>query len=434
MLRLIKREVEGHLDPITKHSPEPLHPFLEGAVCALRSLRGMWWESVPSRSHDYPKDAAPYQHNRCEACMIVRIIMDPKCVQYLHASVLSRTRTTCEYRSPKLRRITEAVLKTYDKVVQQETFDSSSAIASELKLARKNASRSRHKHLPGCDRLCMEGKHQEKSHPLATQGSSDPRRRKSSSRTLPFCMVQEAPASVESGITPQKESGANPQGSARPYELLCAEENANTHRSMSKLADFSFLSPEEAEFTESASNLQNDEESRQRQIIDDIINAYASRWSLVSQNAAALDLPSIAPLSVRKQNVHHIEHEGTQYEPTNGTARHTTPPGDIDWGTILNKGKQGSPVDTLIRQIERMLVEEYGLGGPDGLVSTRKRFAADRANSYRAALDEDPGFENGDNSSGQEGGVVEGGLLVRIPPEVITKESTRSGSVQDDPQ
>jgi hypothetical protein len=179
-IRMIKREVKGHLDSLTEYTWEPLEPYLNDVICTLRSLAGMWCSPFSSGGSICPKNPVPYQANKCEACMISRILMDQKCVQYLRATVLSRIRTTYDYRVPKLRRVTDTIIRTYDQEQQQEIIMFSSKAAFDLKRARKEAHCIRTGHLRGD----FKDKHEYLSQPRTSSNC-----RAVSSITVDFCMI-----------------------------------------------------------------------------------------------------------------------------------------------------------------------------------------------------------------------------------------------------
>ncbi|KAL2854117.1 hypothetical protein BJX68DRAFT_39370 [Aspergillus pseudodeflectus] len=380
-IRMIKREVKGHLDSLTEYTWEPPKPYLDDVICTLRSLAGMWCSPSSSGDTICPKNPVPYQANKCEACMMARILMDQKCVQYLRATVLSRIRTTCNYRAPKLRRVTDTIIRTYDKGQQQEIIMSSSKIAFELKRARKEAHRIKTGHLRGN----LKDKHEYLSQPRTRSLDDDadsPDCRPVSSITVDFCMIQEAPPPEEKAISPQ-EMGQFSQNHSQPIDLH-ETENAS-HTTGFSLSDDLFMSPEEAAF---ANNPENEEE-RQQDILLEIIESYMDlrNPSLISpQSASALAQPYIiSPLSPRKNDYPTFLHMGTgaknEYDSRDTIiSRLRTPPRHgVDWDPILKRGKKGSPMDKLISQIGDLLDEQDGLGS---------RTASERAESYIAIIPE----------------------------------------------
>ncbi|KAJ0418570.1 hypothetical protein BJY00DRAFT_314934 [Aspergillus carlsbadensis] len=353
-MRMIKREIKGHLDSLTEDTWEPLGLYLHDVICTLRSLAGMWCS--PSSSGDTsicPKNPVPYQANKCEACMITRMLMDQKCVQYLRATILSRISTTRNYRVPKLRRVTDAIIRTYDEGQQQEIIMSSTRVAFELKQARKEAHRIKTGHLRGD----CKGKHGHLSQQRneALDDTNSPNCRAVSSITVDFCMIQEAPPPEEEAVSRQKETDS------QPIDLY--ETESASHRTRFSSSDDFFMSPEEAAFADNSEN----EEERQQDILLEIIESYMDLRNLTHispENASALTQPYIiSPLDTI-------------------ISRLRTPPRHgVDWDPILKRGKKGSPMDKLISQIGDLLDEQDGLGS---------RTASERADSYIAII---PGRE-----------------------------------------
>ncbi|KAL4915904.1 hypothetical protein BDW62DRAFT_117338 [Aspergillus aurantiobrunneus] len=208
IFRLIKREVEDQLGLIiTWHPeyPETLPPRVTETVQCLRSLRGMWWEF--DSSQNIPNEAVPPQQNKCEACMISRIITNPEYLQNLSAALQSRTRERCSYRAPpKLFRV---VQEAFNYRYGESLSDVSFTLSRGLKQARKDAACHKRLHAHGCNRNNCVPRHQRKTTP--TEVLSENRylnpgsRRQPSSQTLFFCMLQETTPPIESPNTPRQE-------------------------------------------------------------------------------------------------------------------------------------------------------------------------------------------------------------------------------------
>ncbi|KAL2823051.1 hypothetical protein BJX63DRAFT_4338 [Aspergillus granulosus] len=398
IVRMIKREVGGHLDKLTHYPRIPLDPDLGDALCTLRSVAGMWYTPSSSGESNRPKNFAPYQTNKCEACMIVRILMDQKCVRYLCATVHSRVRTTYNYRVPKLRRVIDAIMKTYDEKTPGQNITPSTNLVWALKRARKEAFREKHRHLHGGCKDKHGQLSQRRTRPLDHAGRPDGQTL--SSLTVEFCMIQESDTGEEE-ISPQEEKDQNPQDHSQPIHSV--KEESMNHKLRLSLSDAMFMSPEEAVF---ANDSGNEEEERQQHTLFEIINCYmglrtprTSITSLVSlENTAALDEAyMISPLSPQKNKVPlpRIEEKGrnNEYDPTNGASRlgPGPPPKDLDWDSILQRGKQGSTMDKLISQIGDLLDEQARF---------RSRTASQQAESYIAIIPELDGLhctdENGE--------------------------------------
>ncbi|KAL3452263.1 hypothetical protein BJX65DRAFT_303100 [Aspergillus insuetus] len=378
-IRMIKREVKGHLDSLTEYTWEPLESYLDDVICTLRSLAGLWCSPSSSGGSICPKNPVPYQANKCEACMISRILMDQKCVQYLRTTVLSRIRTTYDYRVPKLRRVTDTIIRTYDEGQQQEIIMLSSKAAFDLKRARKEAHRIRTGHLRGDFKDKHEYLSQPRTRPL--DDTDSPNCRAVSSITVDFCMIQEAPPLEEEAISSHEETNQFPQDHSQPIDLY--ETENTSHRTGFSLSDDFFMSPEEAAF---ANNSENEEE-RQQDILLEIIESYMGlrNSTLISpENASALVEPYIiSPLSPRKHDYPTCFPMETgaknEYDPRDTIISRLRTPlrHGIDWDPILKRGKKGSPMDKLISQIGDLLDEQ------DGLCS---RSASERADSYIAII------------------------------------------------
>ncbi|KAL3467958.1 hypothetical protein BJX64DRAFT_282846 [Aspergillus heterothallicus] len=384
-IRMIKREIGGHLDRLTDYIREPLEAELDDLVCTLRSVAGMWCSPPPSGDSSYPQNPVPYQANKCEACMITRILMDPKCVQYLRATVHSRVRTTCNYRSPKLRRATDAIMGTYDKKLQEQIIKSSTKLVLGLKQARKEAFREKQRALHENYMNRQDFLPQSRTRYLENANRSNGQTL--SSFTVDFCMIQEATS--PEGISPQEETQPEPQDHGQPIHLDGTE--STNHKLRFSLLDTEFMSPEEAAF---ANNSQNEEQQQQilYEIIDYYMSSHSARSSITSsispittinlENVAASAQPYIiSPLSLRKHSFRlprkkECERKN-EYDPTNGMSWLHPPLQDVDWGPILQRGKRGSPMDKLISQIGDLLEM------PDEAGS---RTASERAKSYIAVL------------------------------------------------
>ncbi|KAL4977398.1 hypothetical protein BDW66DRAFT_150245 [Aspergillus desertorum] len=154
IFRLIQREVEDHLDIITKRYPGYLEslPFhVLKIVRNLQSLRGLWRDHQSSSNP--PIEPLPFQQNKCEACIISRVIANPEALRDLRIALLSRTRERCSYRPPpKLTRFVDGALSQRHGKSLQSLIQSSTKLSSDLKRARKNAARlASRQHSRRCD-------------------------------------------------------------------------------------------------------------------------------------------------------------------------------------------------------------------------------------------------------------------------------------------
>ncbi|KAL4786340.1 hypothetical protein BJX76DRAFT_355244 [Aspergillus varians] len=342
IFRLIKREVEDHLDLITIWHPEypgGLHPCLRAAVQYLRSLRGMWW--APDLGHSAPNEAVPPQQNQCEACIISRVITGLEYLKNLSATLQSRTREQCSYRGPpKLSRIVQEALSHRHGESLQSLKASILKISGGLKQARKDAARNRRLHAHGCERDKCIPRHQCNTAPTEEQpynldlDSSNPKRRPSS-QTIYFCMIQEK--------TP-------------PFKL--------TNRLLEEKGV-------------------EEEREKQDQLINDILNAYGSLTPKMKTAAAAVIDPSldhpILPARYENRSPYISPRQSTPAEKSEW---------EDDWDDrtiILNPG---SPVvDRLMDRIGSLLVDKVAL-------AEREPIAAPPS-SYQAIKEDDSGPESG---------------------------------------
>ncbi|KAL4999125.1 hypothetical protein BDV10DRAFT_200779 [Aspergillus recurvatus] len=216
IFRLIQREVEDHLDIITKRHPgypESLQYHVLKIVRNLQSLRGLWWDLQSSRNP--PIDPVPFQQNKCEACMISRAIASPGALRDLRTALLSRTRERCSYRPPpKLSRFIDGALyHCHDKSLRL-LIQSSTQLSSDLKRARKDAvRRTSRQHSWRCDGSKCESHLPSKivpnrrliSKPAEELSESSPTNlnldfdpsRRPSSQTIKFCLVPETVSPFE---------------------------------------------------------------------------------------------------------------------------------------------------------------------------------------------------------------------------------------------
>ncbi|KAI9372602.1 hypothetical protein BJX61DRAFT_433478 [Aspergillus egyptiacus] len=205
IFRLIQCEVKDQLDFIAQYSPEPLLPEIEPVVSSLQSLQGMWRVSHQS---NHRSCNIRYQENKCEACIIARILSSPFHLRNLRATLESRTRTKCKYRVPRLSPVVDAALATMDEHIRRHLEAKASHLAVDLKTARKRAFRNMMSHARDCDRNCMRpspGRSQ-----LAEKGTNanpSPRRSSvSSTHTVTIYVSQEiAESDISSPTSPRLE-------------------------------------------------------------------------------------------------------------------------------------------------------------------------------------------------------------------------------------
>ncbi|KAL5042572.1 hypothetical protein BDW71DRAFT_216920 [Aspergillus fruticulosus] len=210
IFRLIQREAEDHLYIITKRYsgyPESLQSNVLKIVCNLQSLRGLWWDLQSSRNP--PIDPIPFQQNKCEACMISRVIASLEVLRDLRTALLSRTRERCSYRPPpKLSCFVDGALHHRHGISLQSFIQSITKLSSDLKRARKDAARCiPRQHSRRCDGtkcepclpsrivpdsqlICRPPEETSRSSPTNLNANFDPKRRPDS-QAIKFCLVPE---------------------------------------------------------------------------------------------------------------------------------------------------------------------------------------------------------------------------------------------------
>ncbi|KAL5333270.1 hypothetical protein BJX70DRAFT_72524 [Aspergillus crustosus] len=276
--RLLRLEVEDHLAQIDKWNKDPLDPRVQDALVCLRSLRGLWTDYT---SHSQPLDEkrVNYQQNKCDACIISRVITNPKYLENIRAALQSRTRTKCKHRVPKLCRLIEHALGRFDIGTLQQMFEASSEIGRGLKEARKIAACEKHSHASTCKRACTSGQRNNDADKGKGKGEDE---------------------DEEDGGDKDE---AHPQQEPIPYRQT-PDSNAITTttpirpRRPSSMTVFFCIAPELRHPRRTAEDLENlDEDAAQDQLIYDIINAYNT--CIPEDGEADIldpDLPEIQPL------------------------------------------------------------------------------------------------------------------------------------------
>ncbi|KAG2010792.1 hypothetical protein GB937_007558 [Aspergillus fischeri] len=136
---LIRKEVTEHLDVIDWYS-DNLDQSHVRLVSALQSMQGMW-SLVPLGTRPPPIAPAPYQENRCEACILARVAQEPMFLQNLRVALISRTRTRSKHRAPRLLAFIDQAINYYgDRALQY--WHASGQAAFDFKAARKAAVRA----------------------------------------------------------------------------------------------------------------------------------------------------------------------------------------------------------------------------------------------------------------------------------------------------
>lgn len=307
--RLIKREVEDHLDLVTTWYSGDLIPPLKDTVQCLRSLRGMWCD--PISDHTPPSETVPRQQNKCEACMIARVISNLEYLQNLSAALRSRTRERCSARAPpKLSRVIQEALNNRYGGSLAMLDDHVLRISRGLKQARKDAARNKRSHARVCNRTKCAARHLGYpppaeglyEHPYIDRPTPE---RQTSIETVHVCM--------------HPESVSSPRPADRPMDVE-----------------------------------EDEEGKRQDQLVNDILNAYRSLSPGWKRAAAAL-LPTLEdPATPVNQ----------QYQPLNISPSHPSSSTQSDHesysyniGMVDDTDIPDSPTNEhLMSQIGNMLV------------------------------------------------------------------------------
>ncbi|KAL4815548.1 hypothetical protein BDW67DRAFT_191441 [Aspergillus spinulosporus] len=338
IFRLIQREVEDHLDIITQRYPgypESLESQVVHIVRNLQSLRGLWWDLTSSRSP--PIDPIPFQQNKCEACMVSRIIASPGALQDLRAALLSRTRERCSYRlPPKLTRFIDGALYYRHGKSLLPLIQYSTKFSSDLKRARKEAAR------------CTSRQHSRR------------------------CDGTKCKPRLPSRIVPDHQRISKPPEEPSGPALTSLSPNFDPDRRESSQTMKFWLVPETVssfELEEKLKEDQEDEEQRKTQdlLIQEILNAYGPfRTSMEVAASLNRDSQYLSDISTT---------QGYDINSTNYTARKSLSElsdWEDDWDDRSITINSGSPaVDQLVTQIGSLLLDEAGGNDLDSTQSSR---------------------------------------------------------------
>ncbi|KAF7589230.1 hypothetical protein BBP40_004572 [Aspergillus hancockii] len=111
-----------------------LHAQLRDVVRSLKDMHLMW---TPSRRTIF-RGPVTYQRNKCEACILARIIREPEFLLQLRAAILSRTPSRKHHRVPGLLPFIEEGMSCHGALVEQIHY-LSGMWAKTLKHQRKHA-------------------------------------------------------------------------------------------------------------------------------------------------------------------------------------------------------------------------------------------------------------------------------------------------------
>ncbi|RAL16991.1 uncharacterized protein BO97DRAFT_420375 [Aspergillus homomorphus CBS 101889] len=139
ILALVKVEVTHNVRHM-KWYGSFLSKEIRNLIDSAQALIGMWWER--KREHDCPPKAPlRFQENRCQACMLARIVYEPWCLRDLRALLVSRVQTRGRHRVPQLLAFIDVAIDSLDdeEGFPHELSYKSSKLAFKVKDMRKDA-------------------------------------------------------------------------------------------------------------------------------------------------------------------------------------------------------------------------------------------------------------------------------------------------------
>ncbi|GKZ69654.1 hypothetical protein AnigIFM50267_004873 [Aspergillus niger] len=164
LFKLLVKEVTAFLDELYWFL-EYLKDDVKEMLRALNSIAGMWWR--PKSRHDLPPfHARYYQENRCEACMLARVVTKIPDLQNLHATLLSRTREDRSEEHPELQKFVDAAISLTG--FTPDMFQDGMGLAARARAARKAARRFARKQMKGPRPMHYKGK-KKRSHCITIQ-------------------------------------------------------------------------------------------------------------------------------------------------------------------------------------------------------------------------------------------------------------------------
>ncbi|KAE8379549.1 hypothetical protein BDV26DRAFT_280169 [Aspergillus bertholletiae] len=145
IFELLRCEVITHLECLCWYHTVLHDARLDGVdrkvrdiVHSLRDIRYMW---TPSR-RAIQGSPVTYQQNRCEACILARIVQGQKFLQHLRTALLSRIATRRNHRVPTFLPFVEESIACHEGFVDKIHW-CSSTLATTMKRQRKHAHRAR---------------------------------------------------------------------------------------------------------------------------------------------------------------------------------------------------------------------------------------------------------------------------------------------------
>lgn len=147
--------VVGHLFDLVKvEATRRLEKMDRGIEClgmlerkllrSIQSIRRVWGERSLEDDGETPIGAPREHYNKCEACMLARIVGEPLFLRNLRVAILSRTRTKRKSRAPRLLRFVEGCIECHGEALR--ILHESGQLAIDFKETRKAAARKKRGH------------------------------------------------------------------------------------------------------------------------------------------------------------------------------------------------------------------------------------------------------------------------------------------------
>ena len=135
---LVEVEVTRRLEKMDR-GVECLGMFERKLLRSIQSIRRVWGERSPEDDGETPIGAPGEHYNKCEACMLARMVGEPLFLRNLRIAILSRTRTRRKSRAPRLLRFVEGCIGCHGEAFR--VLHESGQLAIDFKEARKAVAR-----------------------------------------------------------------------------------------------------------------------------------------------------------------------------------------------------------------------------------------------------------------------------------------------------
>lgn len=132
IFELLDVEIVEHLWKLER-CIDLLEPSIREIINELQAMRGMWW--LPDDQLIPAPDNTIFQRNRCEACILARVVDEPMYLQNLRTALLARSTLK---RAPRLLSFVEEAMNTHANLTST-LFYMSGQLAFDMKAARKEA-------------------------------------------------------------------------------------------------------------------------------------------------------------------------------------------------------------------------------------------------------------------------------------------------------